>query len=492
VKRPLRWYDYITTNIYFLGLSTNSQIMTPLVVPLLVQQFAGEAQKGTFYGTQRLWGLMVALLAQAFWGLLSDRSTLRWGRRRPFILLGTLVDLVFIVAIGFSAKLQGMTGYWFLFAMIILLQVSSNMAQAAQQGFIPDLVPPEQRGRFSAVKALFEVPLPVILVAFTAAKLIAAGDLWGGIFVAMGVLTATMLLAMFVPEEPPREKPSALREAWQPFLRLVLMTALFTAIILGMGWLVQLFARGLLAGVESPTTLFVSMGLLGLAAMSIAVGLGVWMSVRISLGPGQATQGAEPSSFTWWIVNRLAFLVGVINLTSFAVYFLQARLNLPKEKAAGPTGNLMQIVGVCILVFALLGGWLADRFSRKQLVAITGIVAAVGIFIVVLAPNLTVIYVGGLCVGAATGIFYTANWALGTELVPKEEAGRYLGISNLAGAGAGAVGAFIGGPIADFLTARVPDVPGLGYTLLFVIYGVLFLLSIVALIWVKEPTRVQP
>jgi MFS family permease len=102
---------------------------------------------------------------------------------------------------------------------------------------------------------------------------------------------------------------------------------------------------------------------------------------------------------------------------------------------------------------------------------------------------LTVIYIGGLFIGAATGLFYTANWALGTELVPQGEAGRYLGISNLAGAGAGAVGAYIGGPIADFLTARVPSVPGLGYTLLFAIYGVLFLLSIVALAKVREPAR---
>jgi MFS family permease len=164
-------------------------------------------------------------------------------------------------------------------------------------------------------------------------------------------------------------------------------------------------------------------------------------------------------------------------------------LNLPGGKAAGPTGTLMQIVGVFILVFALLSGWLAVRFSRKWLVAIAGIVAALGILIVVLAPNLTIIYVGGFFIGAAAGVFYTTNWALGTELVPKEEAGRYLGISNLAGAGAGAVGAYIGGPIADFLTARVPGAPDLGYTLLFVIYGVLFLLSVVVLAKVKEPNR---
>jgi MFS family permease len=77
---------------------------------------------------------------------------------------------------------------------------------------------------------------------------------------------------------------------------------------------------------------------------------------------------------------------------------------------------------------------------------------------------MTVIYVGGCIVGAATGMFFTTNWALGTDVVPKEEAGRYLGISNLAGAGAGAVGAYIGGPIAvsAVVLIRVREVWGAG------------------------------
>jgi uncharacterized membrane protein YeaQ/YmgE (transglycosylase-associated protein family) len=96
------------------------------------------------------------------------------------------------------------------------------------------------------------------------------------------------------------------------------------------------------------------------------------------------------------------------------------------------------------------------------------------------------INIGGVFIGAATGMFYTANWALGTKLVPLAEAGRYLGISNLAGAGAGAVGAYIGGPIADYFTIGFPSTPGIGYVLLFSIYGALFLLSIVALARVRE------
>ncbi len=479
MKQSFRWYDYVTTNIYFLGLSTLSQTLSPLVYPLLVQQFVGEGAKGTFFGTLRLWSLMVALLAQAFWGILSDRTTLRWGRRRPYIFGGTWIDLVFIALIGFSSGLSGWTGFWFLFAIAILLQISSNAAQAAQQAVIPDLVPEDQRGRFSAIKAVFEVPLPVILVAFTVGKMVAAGNMVGAILVAVGVLVASMILAMFIREEPLTAKPPPLD--WQPFARLVVMTALFTLIILALGEGVKASSVALDAIRDTTTALLVA-GSVGLAAMAVAVGLGVWLSVRVSLGDAAR---ANPS-FVWWIINRLAFLVGAINLSTFIVFFLQGRLGLVKDQAAGPAANLLLVVGVLILIFALAGGWLSDRIGHRRVVAIAGVTAAIGVVIAIAIPSLLAINIGGAFIGAATGMFYTANWALGTKLAPPAEAGRYLGISNLAGAGAGAVGAYIGGPIADYFTVRFPATPGLGYVLLFAIYGVLFLLSVAALARVKE------
>ena len=119
------------------------------------------------------------------------------------------------------------------------------------------------------------------------------------------------------------------------------------------------------------------------------------------------------------------------------------------------------------------------------MVAIAGLTALVGTVIALSFPSLLAIYIGGCIIGIGTGLFYTANWALGTLLVPKEQAGRYLGISNLAGAGAGAVGAYIGGPIADFVTAQAPQIPGFGYVLIFSIYGMLFLFSVLAVTQVK-------
>ena len=294
----------------------------------------------------------------------------------------------------------------------------------------------------------------------------------------VAVLVLSMIVALFIHKERLQVAPPALD--WTPFARLVLMTALFAIIILGLGEGVK-FIGAILVGVKDVTTLFIAFGGAGFIAMAIAVALGVWLSIRISIGDAAR---ANPA-FTWWVVNRLAFLVGAINLSTFTVYFLQGRLGLVREQAAGPAANLLLVIGMLLLIFALVSGWLADRFGHKRIVGVAGIVAALGMAIAVAVPNLTVISIGAAFIGAATGMFYTANWALGTSLVPKAEAGRYLGISNLAGAGAGAVGADIGGPIADFFTVNIPSVPGLGYVLLFTICGILFLFSVIALARVK-------
>ena len=258
------------------------------------------------------------------------------------------------------------------------------------------------------------------------------------------------------------------------------MTAAFTLVILGMGGVVKLVSSRIVGLPE--VGIVAIMGLMGLLGMLGAVVLGVWISIQLGLG----AEVRKTPSFTWWVTNRLAFLVGTTNLASFTVYFLQGRLGFQHEKAAVPAATLTMFVGVFILLSALPSGWLADKFGKRKLLVIAGIGGALGTAIAVVTANLAVIYVGGCFIGASVGLFYAANWALGTEIVPKEQAGRFLGISNLAGAGAGAIGAYIGGPIADFITLHAPHMAGMGYIVLFSIYGMLFLLSTLALLGVRK------
>ena len=469
IQKPLHWYDAITINIYYFALTLRSQTLTPLIVPLLVQQFVGDETKGASYGNMRLVSLMVALLVQAVAGMLSDHNTSRWGKRRPFILVSTVLEIIAFLGVGWIAgSMDGMAGYWALFVVIVFSMIFSNIGHGAAQGLIPDLVPPSQRGRYSGIKAFFELPLPLIVVAFTISKLVTAGNLWAAILAMIAVFVVATVLTMMVRETPLKQPAKPMD--WAGTLRLVAMTALFTLVIvvIGMGvrWLVPL-----LLALKGSLSL-VLVGVVGIAGMLLAVALGVIASVRISLGK----EAEKRPSFTWWVINRLAFLVGANNLASFVLYFIQERFpDLQGKAAAQPASLLMMVVGVAILVISIPSGWLTDKFGAKKLLLVSGLLATVGTVIVILSRTMPIMFVGGVLIGLATGAFFSSNWALGTSIVPKEEAGRWLGISNLAGAGAGAVGAYIGGPIGD----------GAGYVLLMGLYGFLFLFSTLALIKIK-------
>ncbi len=471
MERKIRWHDYITINIFYFALTARSQTLTPLILPILVQVFMGDEIKGAAYGNLRLWALMIAVLMQGLVGILSDRNTSRFGRRRPFILIGGVTEIFVFLVIGvIAATLEGTLGYWVLFGTYILSMLSSNTGHAAVQSLIPDIVPEEKHGIFAGFKAFFELPAPLIFVSFVITKMVEVGNIWGGLLILSAIVLICTALAMFAPEKPIKEMPYEMD--WKPILRLVAMTAVFTVIILGSGAIVNFVNR--LAGTLPDTTALIVTAAVGVVGMGIAVVLGVWASVRISLGD-QGT--GDNTSFTWWVVNRLAFLVGSTNLASFVLYFLQERFDyLEGAAAAGPTAMLVMFVGVAILISSIPAGWLTDKFGRKPVCAFSGVLATIGTVVVVASINMTMLYVGGLLVGIAIGFFYSASWALGTTLVPKQEAGRYLGIQNLAGAGAGAVGAYIGGPIGD----------GVGFTVLISIFGLLFLVSTLALFGIKE------
>ena len=90
--KRLRWYDYITINLFWLGLNIRNTALGSIFMPYLVGIFAPEEIKNTALGAMRSAGLVIAMLVQPAAGLLSDRSTSRFGRRRPYILIGALLE----------------------------------------------------------------------------------------------------------------------------------------------------------------------------------------------------------------------------------------------------------------------------------------------------------------------------------------------------------------------------------------------------------------
>ena len=92
------------------------------------------------------------------------------------------------------------------------------------------------------------------------------------------------------------------------------------------------------------------------------------------------------------------------------------------------------------------------------------------------ATDMRGLIVFGSVLGAGIGLFLTSNWALANSLAPPESAGKYLGLTNIATAGAAAL-ARLEGPVLDGLNAAWPGA-WIGYKGLFIFGAVCMLLSL--------------
>ena len=102
MKRLLKWHELLSLNGYQLGLSMASNVISPLLLPALVLAFMPPEKKNTYTALVYVTGLAVAMFIQPVMGMLSDRNTSKMGRRRPFIILGALLNILFLGVVGAS------------------------------------------------------------------------------------------------------------------------------------------------------------------------------------------------------------------------------------------------------------------------------------------------------------------------------------------------------------------------------------------------------
>jgi MFS family permease len=149
-ERPtahLPWLQLLQISIYWFGINAiwgGWEVLNQERVPVLFGQEAA--------GRGLLWieilMALVAIAVQPTAGSISDYTVSRFGRRKPYIMVGAVLDVVFLVALATASVPL------FFVAFLLLLEFSSNMAQGPFQGYIPDLVPDEQVGTASALVGL--------------------------------------------------------------------------------------------------------------------------------------------------------------------------------------------------------------------------------------------------------------------------------------------------------------------------------------------------
>jgi len=404
----MRTRDYVTMNVYWFGLAFMWNGLHPIVLPALLLRFVPESLKNTYLGGMTFAGLVLAMAIQPLAGGLSDHTRSRWGRRRPWILAGTLLDLLFLAGMALAG------GYWGLLAAYLLLQVASNGAHGPAQGFIPDLVPEERRGLASGIKNLFDMG-GLVVASLVTGQLMSNGAPTLAFALIGGVLAASALVTLLATPERPSSSPAAPAARYN--LRDILRVDLY-----------------------------------------------------------------RYPDYTRLIVSRFLILLGIYAVQGFAQYYIRDVLGVPNP--AEVTGNLMATIGLALTLLVFPAGLLSDRVGRRGLNLLAGALAAVGIFLLIFVRDVASLYLFGGIIGIATGIFVSVNWALATDLIPQEEAGKYLGLSNLATAGSGAASR-LAGPLIDGLNALRPGAY-LGYPALFLLASASTLLGTLLMLRIRK------
>jgi MFS family permease len=383
-RRALPLSQLLTLSIYWLGIQTIWGGLNITIIPGRLDDLSRDTQ-GTLLALIMIAGAVAPIVIQPTVGVISDYTVTRWGRRKPYIVIGSLLDVVFLAGIAFNNDFVAMLAFYF------LLQVSSNLAQGPFQGYVPDLVPARQVGIASGLMGLM-----LTLGTIAGVGIATLGGILDNVplaTLALGVVEVVTMIILVATVDEGRRGP-ARTKPW----REIAMSA---------------WARDIL----------------------------------------------KQRDVLWLLLVRLLFL-GAYNATLIAVGYFRRSHGLSDADADATVFLATAIVGVSTALAAIPGGRLSDRFGRRPVIWTAAAVAGAGLLGVALAPTAALAVAAWVPFGIGMGIFLSADWALMADVIPKETAGRYMGILNAGTAMAGPVFIIVAGPVQDLVARAVADPVG--------------------------------
>src|SRR6185436_2736878 len=136
----------IRISLFWLGLTAiDGAVGASVASKIKFDGLAEPGGEGTALAIVGVLSFAFSVAVQPTVGAISDYTSTRWGRRKPYILIGALLDAVFLLGIASSNTLLSLA------AFVTLLSFSTNVARGPFQGYVPDLVPAPQVGTASGL-----------------------------------------------------------------------------------------------------------------------------------------------------------------------------------------------------------------------------------------------------------------------------------------------------------------------------------------------------
>jgi MFS family permease len=457
-------------SIFWFALNFHWSALLTVVLPSQVLALVGSTHKVDALAFVLIPGAFVSLIANPLWGWLSDQSRgwlARRGRRRPYILCGTLVN---IGGLLWMASARDIVTLAFAYALV---QFANNATQAPFHALLPDIVPPQQRGTVSGIMGF-------LMIAGTIAGVVLAGLLldsstvptlyWRGIWLVYGCIIVVMfgfmlLTVLLMKEKVDARASSGQSQTWKTLpgrllrragLQTVTWTAVAVVLLWGLFWLCA----------HLPGGPFRVSGDVQQVALEVVVTMGLLRLFDF--------HPRRHPDFAWVLLTRFLVSLGMALIQNWMQYYLQDVLQF--QHAELVTAQFLSVVAIAGLCSAALAGWLSDRWGRKRLVYVAGgMMALVGISVVVAqafthatAVLFPVLLGAGVLFGIGYGAYQSVDWALVADTLPsRQHYARDMGVWNISLSLPQMLAPVVAGPLITTFAQRGQI--GMGYQLLFML-----------------------
>ncbi len=430
VRPPMSTFRQILLSVFWFSTNMMWSAILIITMPSQIKAAVGDATKGSALGLALGAGAFVSMLAAPIFGALSDRIRLPGGRRKPWIVIGVignvlgLFGLAYLIQPGHPESVVGWS------VVFLFVELFNNIATAPYSALIPDLVPAEQRGSASGWLGLMTM----------------LGTFGGGVmgffvdslgipavyFILMGVLLLGAAVTVFGVNEfdAPREIPpfhlrDFMRGLTDPFKHSDFTWVFLTRLLVTMGiFTVQEFIQYYLGDVIG--------------------------SPYVLAGLGQVARTAEEA----------------------VSFFLPALL-------------------LGAIITTLVAGVLSDKYGRKLMVYVSGGLMGLVCLVFVLFHSFTLAVLMGVVFGLGYGAYESVDWALASDVLPSmDDYAKDMGVWHVAMV----LPQVVATPIAGFLldnfqrVGRAQNIPNLGYTVIFLVAVVYFIFGTV---FVKQIKKVR-
>jgi MFS family permease len=428
-------------NAFWFGGGAHWQPIYISLIPVGATLIAG-SNADLLIGRVTAAGGVFALLTPILVGWLSDRTVTRWGRRRPWMVAGTVLNIVGLGLLALSSsQLTFVAAY-------LVVQLSNNAAGAAYTGVIPDVVRAEDRGRASGLLGTMNQLGTVVGVGLVGLTFKLYGDTRAGLLAGYGVvaviLVITLLITVIAVKEPPRISPPPFtgegrvgaNRSFPPHLGEGSATSFHppplgegrvgaVALICGAAFLIALIA--LFAILLAPLAgLFWPVVALFLASGTVTVLTAIRLPALMTF-----FQAFRSNDFFWTFATRGLVTLGIFSILPFMELYFRDVVRTKDAGAASAFWLLAVIAGA--IIPSMVGGVLSDRTGRRKLfVYISSAMqaAVVSVLLFGLVRSLTLLYVLGILYGIGYGAYYAVDWALACDVLPNREeaAGRDMAL----------------------------------------------------------------